>query len=60
MNNAIQFPTAADRDTRRLDFALASHDVESIITLALTSSAAEVRAPAVRWLAEVVNVRVSA
>ena len=60
MDNVIQFPTATDRDTRRLDFALACHDVEAIITLALSSDAARVRARAVRWLAEVVNVRVSA
>ena len=60
MSNVIQFPAAADRATLRLELALSCYDIESIIELALTSAIAEVRERAARWLAEVVNVRITA
>ena len=60
MSNVIQFPAAADRAMRRFEVALSCYDIETIVELALASEVAEVRDRAARWLAEVMNIRVSA
>lgn len=60
MSNIISFPTAADRAVPRLEAALAAHDIATILEIATTAGAGEVRNRAARWLIEVLNVRVSA
>ena len=60
MNNVIQFPTAADRESRQAERAAADCDTETMMRLACSAKDAMVRTEAARWMLEVLAVRVRA